>query len=279
MVISQLLREWPPGYGGVERVAHELASVWKGDVFSLDVQRRRDGIDDPLPVTYSRKYLPSTKSLCRLLLPLPSRMLCGLICSSEPLHGHLPSPGVALVLLLARLVNPRRKVTAHWHCFLERRSGFEGCLFVLYQWLALRLIPHLSAVVTTSPRLAQELKRCGCRSDSVLVLPCSLTEEHEQDALALELPVVRDGDPLRVLFIGRLETYKRLDWLMTSLATLTSPWRLSVVGDGSKRDGFERLAQRLFPYSSPVSFHGRLSEHFWHCPVRGYGSWSALIGI
>ena len=36
--IQQLLREWPPGYGGVERVAHELAMVWGGAVWSLDAQ-------------------------------------------------------------------------------------------------------------------------------------------------------------------------------------------------------------------------------------------------
>ena len=37
---DQLLREWPPGYGGVERVVHELASVWGGTVYSFDVQAR-----------------------------------------------------------------------------------------------------------------------------------------------------------------------------------------------------------------------------------------------
>ena len=38
MVVQQLLRDWPPGFGGVERVAHELGSFWGGDVYSLDVQ-------------------------------------------------------------------------------------------------------------------------------------------------------------------------------------------------------------------------------------------------
>ena len=37
-LIDQILREWPPGYGGVERVAHELACVWGGTVYSLDAQ-------------------------------------------------------------------------------------------------------------------------------------------------------------------------------------------------------------------------------------------------
>ena len=38
---DQLLREWPPGYGGVERVAHELAAVWGGTVWSFDAQGLR----------------------------------------------------------------------------------------------------------------------------------------------------------------------------------------------------------------------------------------------
>jgi len=260
VAIQQLLREWPPGYGGVERVAHELASVWGGSVFSLDVQRKAALNDDPLPVTYPRRRLPSTKPLGRLQLPLPSKTLWDLLRSTQPLHGHLPSPGVALVLLLARVLRPRRQVTAHWHCFLEPRPGFMGNLFALYQWAALRLLPHLTAVVTTSPCLARELHRFVCRSDHLLVLPCSLSKEQEEAGLALAPPVARDGIPLRVLFIGRLDSYKRLDWLIRALAQLTSPWRLAVVGDGPKRKDFEQLAHRLFLQTSPVTFHGRLSE-------------------
>nr|WP_255616000.1 glycosyltransferase family 4 protein [Synechococcus sp. MU1642] len=76
---------------------------------------------------------------------------------------------------------------------------------------------------------------------------------------------MEEGDPLRVLFIGRLDSYKRLDWLLKALAALRSPWRLSVVGDGPNRSRFEYLAQRLFfsqlrSDSKLVQFHGRLPE-------------------
>ena len=57
MSVVQLLREWPPGYGGVERVAHELASVWGGAVYSFDVQGQSALVEDPLPVLYSRLRL------------------------------------------------------------------------------------------------------------------------------------------------------------------------------------------------------------------------------
>ena len=60
-MVEQLLREWPPGYGGVERVAHELASVWGGAVYSLDVQHQALTAKDPLAVAYPRQRLPSTK--------------------------------------------------------------------------------------------------------------------------------------------------------------------------------------------------------------------------
>ena len=265
MVIQQILREWPPGYGGVERVAHELSHCWGGVTYSLDVQCQAGLRQDEFPVTYPRKRLRSVRVFGRLHLPLPNRPLITLLASSVPLHGHLPSPGVLLLLVLARLLRPRRIVTAHWHCFLETTPGLNGRLFGFYQWIALRVIPHLSAVVTTSPVMSAELQRCGCSPAQVMVLPCCLSASQEQAAMAVPLPVAQEGEPLRVVFIGRLDSYKRLDWLLEALAALRSPWRLSVVGDGPNRSGFEQLAKQLFSSqlrADPklVQFHGRLPE-------------------
>ena len=117
MAIQQLLREWPPGYGGVERVAHELATVWGGPVFSLDVQNSSFLDSEPLPVNYQRKRILSIRLFGRFFLPLPCRPLLDLLFSSRPLHGHLPSPGVLIILLVAFLIQPQRRITVHWHCF------------------------------------------------------------------------------------------------------------------------------------------------------------------
>jgi len=257
---DQLLREWPPGYGGVERVAHELASVWAGTVYSFDVQGRSKDEQDALLVGYERRVLPCSVSLGRMVIPLPSRGLWSMLCSRRPLHGHLPSPGVLLALLLARVVHPRRWVSAHWHSFLEPGRGLEGRMFVLYQWVVLRLLPLLSAVVTTSPVLAQELVRCGCKKQQVQVLPCCLSEEQEYQALAIPARPWEQGDPLRLIFIGRLDSYKRLDWLLQSLAALKAPWQLAVLGDGPRRPAFEALSLSLFGPQAPVRFFGRVDE-------------------
>ncbi len=257
---DQLLREWPPGYGGVERVAHELASVWSGTVYSFDVQGRSKDELDALPVSYGRRVLPCSLSLGRMVMPLPSRRLLALLWSRRPLHGHLPSPGVLLVLLLARVLHPRRWVSVHWHSFLEPAPGVEGRMFGVYQWVVLRLLPLLSAVVTTSPLLAKELERCGCRQQQVQVLPCCLSEEQECQALAIPVRTWEEGDPLRLIFIGRLDSYKRLDWLLQSLAALEAPWQLAVLGDGPRRKAFEALSLRLFGPQAPVRFYGRVDE-------------------
>ena len=83
--------------------------------------------------------------------------------------------------------------------------------------------------------------------------------------MSVPFPSANDGEPLRVVFIGRLDSYKRLDWLLQSLATMRQAWRLSVVGDGPNRIRFEQLVQQLFSrqlQADPqlVVFHGRLPE-------------------
>ena len=191
----------------------------------------------------------------------PSQAFFRLLRSQEPLHGHLPSPAVLLILLIARVIHPKRRVTAHWHCFLERSPGISGRFFGLYQRLALLLVPQLSGVVTTSPVLKEELVRCGCRSDCVTVLSCCLSDDQEQSASLIPLRQVVHGAPMRLIFIGRLDTYKRLDWLLLALSELRSPWQLVVVGDGPLRASFEALANRLvFAADGVVSFRGRLDE-------------------
>ena len=98
---------------------------------------------------------------------------------------------------------------------------------------------------------------------AVVIVPfcssCCLIKQEEY-ALGLPLPDARTGEPLNIVFIGRLDSYKRLDWLFNSLALLSEPWKLIVVGDGPKRTYFEGLAQESFPFRSRVFFLGCLSE-------------------
>ena len=195
----------------------------------------------------------------RLLLPLPSFEVFILLASTKPLHGHLPSPGVLLLLVIARLIQPRRRITVHWHCFLEKSPGISGLLYSLYQSIALKCMPLFSTVVVTSPNVASHLESLNPSISKIYVLPCSLSPQQENDALNLPSCKVDSGSSLRVLFIGRLDSYKRLDWLLSSLAEVDLPWTLNIIGDGPKGRHFKNK-QLISSRIVSVFFHGRVSE-------------------
>ena len=267
--VWQLLREWPPGYGGVERVAHELATAWcaqghSSTVFSLVAQPRALTEPDPLPVVYRRVPLPSCP-LARLVLPLPSRALLRLLRAPEPLHAHLPCPAVLALALIARLLQPQRAISLHWHSFLEPAPTPAGRLFGAYQWLAERLLPCFSRIVTTSPVLREELIAAGAPPEAVRVLCCSLPAELELQAERIAAQrlaataLALDAPPLRVICIGRLDSYKRIDWLIEALAAVpNAAVQLHVLGDGPDRLALQRQAAALAP--ERVHFHGRVDE-------------------
>ena len=95
--------------------------------------------------------------------------------------------------------------------------------------------------------------------------------------------VVND-EPVRLLSVSRLETTKRIDWILNALAE--APCRadnlvLDVVGDGSEAPELKRVAQEL-GLGQKVIFHGRVSDerlkniydagHLFLMPaVQGYG--------
>jgi glycosyltransferase involved in cell wall biosynthesis len=88
------------------------------------------------------------------------------------------------------------------------------------------------------------------------------------------------GDqPLHALSVCRLESSKRVDWILRALASSPPPWRLSIVGDGPDRPRLQQLAGEL---GGAVQFHGRISDedlerlyaaaHLFVMPaVQGYG--------
>ena len=168
MHLDQILREWPPGYGGIERVAHEIASFFKGNLYSFDISSRRFQNEDALTVSYARTYLPSFNLFNRLFLPCLSSRFFSLLISRNALLGHLPSPAILLTLILARILRPKRVLIAYWHCFLDPEPSFIGIFFRPIK-ICLFFLPYLTTVVTTSPQLAVELNLCGCPTEKFLL--------------------------------------------------------------------------------------------------------------
>ena len=267
----QLTREWPPGYGGVERMVHAVAEGWQelgAASVSVSLRGPAKHVDgDPLPVAYARHRVV-TWAWGDLLLPLPCRSLVQLLWSSDPLLVHLPCPTVLLLAVLARLLRPRRRIAALWHAFLDADgSRWTGALLVIYQRMALAWIRRgPKPVISTSEPLCKELGETGVRAEVLALLPCCLEPRSEAMATAAWEKRLQAGlSPSRhgrVIFIGRLESYKRVDWLMEACRQV-GIGQLDVVGEGSQRRRLEWLAdQQTTGGGDPpaIRFHGRLQE-------------------
>ena len=249
--LLRLLRERPPGYGGVERVAHELAQRYGGITLSLVPP---GATADPLPVDYERCswwVLP----LARLRLPLPTPEPLKLLWPSHrALLLHLPCPSIVLLGWLVRLLQPRREIHIYWHAFLDRRRWW----FRAYEFLALGLARQASTVISTSPQLLQLLALEQIQGDSLLLLPPALPERLETSLLQVSPPSPEPS--LQVLCLGRLDSYKRQDWLIQAIASVPEA-RLTILGTGPNQARLEQLGDQLgLMASGRLSFLGRVSE-------------------
>lgn len=251
----QLLREWTPGYGGVERTAHQLAVACGGSVACL--RAGPHGQSDPLPVPYRRFHLPSL-ALGRLLLVLPTPALLRLLWSRQPLLAHQPCPTVLAIAWLARLIQPSRSLRFYWHAFVQPRRGVVGLLEGLYLRLALRMMAS-ARVITTSPVLREALLQAGVPDRAVDVLPCCLPVSVESP-LRLQRSQRGSTPHGRLIFIGRLDSYKRVDWLLQAFAATPAARELVVIGDGPDRGRLEAQAASLKCPAQSVHFLGRVSE-------------------
>jgi glycosyltransferase involved in cell wall biosynthesis len=94
--------------------------------------------------------------------------------------------------------------------------------------------------------------------------------------MATEIPVPAarraDSAPLRLLWVGRLVTGKRIDLALDALARAAArDWRFDVVGDGAARSSLEEQSRRL-GIADRVFFHGFQSD-----PAEWYGRADLLL--
>jgi glycosyltransferase involved in cell wall biosynthesis len=268
----QLTREQPPGYGGVERVAHEVADAIAvhGLTPTSQVYFFFGSSDpDPLPIHYGRIKMRAW-ALGRLPLPLPCRALIRLLLSQDALIAHLPCPTVLGLAILCKLLRPQRRVSIYWHSFLDVNPTAVGMLVGLYQQVAQALMRLFDQVITTSPILQDELGHSArLPATRMTVMPCCVPESLELEAKAAQADARSAPCPetLRLITISRLASYKRIDWLLdaieaanVSLVPAGRAIRLDVVGDGPDRDHLVCCVERSPLLEGLVEFHGRVEE-------------------
>ena len=261
MRIGVVTNAYHPEVGGVEthvrRLCAELAAA--GDEVEVLTQDRHGGRDQLDGIWIRRFPLTVTAANYRVSLAL-WRWLRSHAGRYDVLHAHSYH---ALAALPAALTNQTPLVfTPHYHG--TGHSPLRAALHPVYRPVGGRIVARSSRLicVTRAERelLIRDFPRCAPR---VVVIPNG-TDPARGAAAAATPP----GPERRIVCVGRLERYKRVDRIVRAMVHLPADHHLDVVGAGPARDELEQLAGRLVP-DGRVVFHGRLSDDEFAARLAG----------
>jgi glycosyltransferase involved in cell wall biosynthesis len=126
-----------------------------------------------------------------------------------------------------------------------------------------RFLRQFDALIAYSQRGAEQYAACGCPVDRIFVAPNAVAPAPKHP-----LPIRADSfsPPPMVLFVGRLQTRKRIPSLLAVCAQLPTPLkpRLVIIGDGPELNNLRSLAQSVYPAAEfPGAKHGEeLAPYF-----------------
>ncbi|EMA15953.1 glycosyltransferase family 4 protein [Haloarcula amylolytica] len=146
----------------------------------------------------------------------------------------------------------------------EVLGGHEGVarvvatLWIQYLDYAVNHIVRDSAVLTAGDELKREYEALAGRIESIV--PSLVNRD---DIVTPDTRIYPDNDdPIRLLYLGRLVEYKRVQDVLAAMAELRSrprAYELEIVGDGPYREALERTADDL-GIAEDVTFTGYVSH-------------------
>jgi len=251
MKIAHLVCSFPPYYGGMGNSAMQMALAvakfnYQVAVITPDYgSNRRQSLD----------AFPDLSSL-KLIRPKPWFSHGNAACIPQItfsllrydiVHWHYPFYGVAISVLLAKLLKPRLKIILHYHMDTSA-SGWKGLIFKLYRLITFPLIFKLCDFVS-------------CASIDYLkhsqISRYALSHSHKfgQISFGVDLkrfhPTQSASATKQLLFVGGLDDahyFKGVGILLTALSLLpsTAPnWTLNIIGRGNLKSKYQDLTNTL----------------------------------
>lgn len=265
---------YPPDVNGAANFGHRLATGLAGRGHDVHVvchstdRRTRTHVEDGVPVHRVGSYRTPVHPAIRVC-PVwqASAEADRLLAEIEPDVVHVQSH-----FFIGRgLINSARRrgigLVATNHFMPENLFGYlkiprplqRAAAWVLWQ----RLIKYYSkaeTVTAPTPRAVQLLLDNGFAARAMPV-SCGIDVEHYRSRAVRFREHHPDPSTRTVLFVGRLDQEKHIDDLLRAMARLRTevPTRLEIIGDGSRRAEFERLAADL-GIADRVRFAGLVDE-------------------
>jgi glycosyltransferase involved in cell wall biosynthesis len=130
-----------------------------------------------------------------------------------------------------RWMHKRGRKVLGWGLGAPKRGGVWG-----------RFISEFDAMLSYSQRGAEEYAALGFPREKIFVAHNSVSPKPDAN---YQLPITNPRPT--ILFVGRLQSRKRVDSLLRACAEIESTPRLMIVGDGPDRAALEALAKEIYP--------------------------------
>jgi glycosyltransferase involved in cell wall biosynthesis len=230
--IVQIAGYYPPNLGGMERVAEALADELAVRQYNVEVLTSNiHQPTSPRPTApnlrirrfraFEFAHTPVALGFIPALLRTPKRSI---------FHLHLAQ---AFYPEWTLLVSKLRRIpyVVHFHLDLQP-SGPLGMVFIPYKAIVIKaVIKQAAAVIVFSPeQQAFICKTYGVAKDKVVIIPNGVSKEY-----FVARPRRAPRSTARLLYVGRISSQKRVNFLTEAMALVHHPAVLTIVGDGEER--------------------------------------------
>lgn len=263
MNVLQINKFYYPEVGGIEQVVRTLAEGLAEREHDCRVlastPRGRGGFDRVKGVPVHRTASFGVAKSVPLAPTFPIR-LQQMNRDADVVHHHLPNPLSAVSHLALGHSDTTTVVT--YHSDIVRQTT----ALRLYRPALYRFLDTIDHIFVTSPRLLESSEHLSPYRDKTSVVPLSIDiDEFDAHRENRSDSPINDDRPT-VLFVGRLNYYKGVEYLVDAMQSVDA--QLLVVGEGNRRSELDsRVADRGL--ADRVTFLGRVSEEeLHHCYER-----------
>ncbi|WP_380677647.1 glycosyltransferase [Salinigranum sp. GCM10025319] len=258
MEVIQLNKFYYPEVGGIEQVVRTIAEgmARRGHTSRVlvSVPHGRGDRDELGGVAVTRTGSLGVAKSVPLAPAFPVRLRQA-SREADIVHHHLPNP----LSVVSHLTTPATDspVVATYHSDIVR----QRTTLRLYRPLLHRFLDDIDHIFVTSPRLLDHSDHLAPYREKASVVPLSidLDEYGQYGGPPVDLP--SDPDRPTLLFVGRLNYYKGVEYLLNAMPTVDAD--LVIAGDGDRRDELEARAGRL-GIADRVHFLGYVDEERLH---------------
>ena len=252
---------WPDNGGGIARVAESIATGMLSDENSQAIvtcqkkpgmKKAKDEFGN-VPVTRCKQFLDVAST------PLSFEYLREVKKQTEGADVticHHPYPMNDLAILFGKIRS--KKLVYWWHCDIEQ----YGFLAKLYAPLVRHSLKKADVIIASSEGNIINSKLVLPFQDKCKVIPFAVSDEYfKEGAKYCASPIERKaGEPVHILFLGRMVWYKGCEYLLKAFAAMKNTnCDLTLVGGGPLEEELKQKAAEL-GVADRVRFTGMVSE-------------------